>query len=69
MLSTAESVDNFEQRLSSAVEEIGRVLYGKDESIKLALCCLLARGHLLIDRLARVGLNDSCECCWARYRA
>lgn len=35
--------------------EVGKVLLGKEEQIKLALCCLLARGHLLIEDLPGMG--------------
>lgn len=55
MLSTADSLDSFEESLGSAVAEISRVLYGKEETIKLSLCCLLARGHLLIEDLPGLG--------------
>lgn len=37
------------------VKEIGRVLFGKDDKIKLALACLLADGHLLIEDLPGMG--------------
>lgn len=37
------------------VNEIGRVLLGKDDKIKLALACLLADGHLLIEDLPGMG--------------
>ena len=35
--------------IDSAVEEVGGILLGKEPQIRLALCCLFARGHLLID--------------------
>lgn len=37
------------------VNEINRVLLGKDEKIKLALACLFADGHLLIEDLPGMG--------------
>jgi MoxR-like ATPase len=37
------------------VGEVSRVLYGKNEKIKLALACLLADGHLLIEDLPGMG--------------
>ena len=55
MLSTAESLDGFEPSLRDSVAEISRVLFGKEESIKLSLSCLLARGHLLIEDLPGLG--------------
>lgn len=41
--------------LDNIVEEIGRVILGKEEAIRLSLTCLLARGHLLIEDLPGVG--------------
>jgi MoxR-like ATPase len=37
------------------VEAAGRVILGKENQIRLALACLLARGHLLIEDLPGVG--------------
>ncbi|MFZ5797152.1 MAG: MoxR family ATPase [Desulfobulbus sp.] len=36
-------------------EEIGRVILGKEEQVRLALCCLLAEGHLLIEDIPGIG--------------
>jgi MoxR-like ATPase len=36
-------------------EEVGRVILGKKEQVKLALCCLLAEGHLLIEDIPGIG--------------
>ena len=41
--------------IDSAVAEVGRVLLGKEPQIRLALCCLFARGHLLIEDLPGMG--------------
>lgn len=41
--------------LAQAAESIGQVILGKDEQIRLALTCLVARGHLLIEDLPGVG--------------
>ena len=41
--------------IDRAAAEVGRVLLGKEEQIRLSLCCLLARGHLLIEDLPGVG--------------
>lgn len=41
--------------IDSTVEEVGKVLLGKEPQIKLALCCLFARGHLLIEDLPGMG--------------
>ena len=37
------------------VERIGQVLIGKEQEIRLALACLFARGHLLIEDLPGMG--------------
>ncbi|UCD88653.1 MAG: MoxR family ATPase [Desulfobacterales bacterium] len=37
------------------VEQIGTVILGKEEQIRLALTCLFARGHLLIEDIPGVG--------------
>lgn len=41
--------------LDAFCREVGRVVLGKEHQIKQALCCLLARGHLLIEDLPGVG--------------
>ena len=35
--------------------QLGRIVVGKDEPLRLALACLLARGHLLIEDIPGVG--------------
>lgn len=41
--------------IARAVDQIGNVLLGKEGQIKLALACLFARGHLLIEDLPGMG--------------
>ncbi|MCG6934760.1 MAG: AAA family ATPase, partial [Proteobacteria bacterium] len=41
--------------LDSVVVRVSEVVLGKAEPIRLALACLLARGHLLIEDLPGVG--------------
>lgn len=36
-------------------EQVGRVIFGKNEQIRLALCCLVAEGHLLIEDIPGIG--------------
>jgi MoxR-like ATPase len=48
-------VTNTKDTLDNIVEEISRVILGKEEAIRLSLTCLLARGHLLIEDLPGVG--------------
>ena len=42
-------------RLSEALTQLSNVIVGKEEPLKLALCCLLAKGHLLIEDIPGVG--------------
>jgi MoxR-like ATPase len=42
-------------RLAIVLEQLGRIIVGKDAPLKLALACLLARGHLLIEDIPGVG--------------
>jgi MoxR-like ATPase len=42
-------------RLGAALERLNAVVLGKDREIRLALACLLARGHLLIEDIPGVG--------------
>jgi MoxR-like ATPase len=42
-------------RLAAALEQLGRIVVGKDTPLKLSLACLLARGHLLIEDIPGVG--------------
>lgn len=41
--------------LQQLLADIGKVVLGKDEQVKLALACLLAKGHLLIEDLPGMG--------------
>jgi MoxR-like ATPase len=41
--------------LSRALEQINRIVLGKDTQVRLCLACLLARGHLLIEDVPGVG--------------
>jgi len=38
-------------KLSSVLSALNQVVLGKEHQIKLALSCLLAKGHLLIEDL------------------
>jgi MoxR-like ATPase len=41
--------------MQSVISAAGRVILGKEHQVRLALACLLARGHLLIEDLPGVG--------------
>ncbi|PAS96358.1 MAG: AAA family ATPase [Candidatus Dactylopiibacterium carminicum] len=43
------------QQLKHVLDQLGTVLLGKPQALRLALACLLARGHLLIEDLPGVG--------------
>lgn len=42
-------------KLNAAINDVAKVLLGKQEVIKLATACLLAEGHLLLEDLPGVG--------------
>ncbi|OGI62520.1 MAG: AAA family ATPase [Candidatus Muproteobacteria bacterium RBG_16_60_9] len=46
---------NYHELLTAAARTIGSIVLGKDREIRLALACILARGHLLIEDLPGVG--------------
>ncbi|MFM8660656.1 MAG: AAA family ATPase, partial [Cyanobium sp.] len=48
-------------RLDDQVEAIGRVLLGKEQSVRLALSCLLAGGHLRLEDLPGTGKTTLAE--------
>src|SRR5256712_8290627 len=41
--------------IQGIVQQAGKIILGKERQIRLALACLLARGHLLIEDLPGVG--------------
>jgi MoxR-like ATPase len=43
------------ERLAGVLAELGRIVVGKETPLRLALACLLARGHLLIEDIPGVG--------------
>src|SRR4051812_31792977 len=50
-LSPAEAA----QLLQQVVDQVGRIILGKEAQIRLTLACVLARGHLLIEDIPGVG--------------
>jgi len=42
-------------RLLKAQETVNEILLGKDQQVRLSFCCLLSRGHLLIEDVPGVG--------------
>ena len=49
------NIDAQRGAVERAQKALGRIILGKDEQISLALSCLLARGHLLIEDLPGLG--------------
>ena len=37
--------------IERVIDSAGRIILGKEQQVRLALACLLARGHLLIEDL------------------
>jgi len=63
------------ENLKSLLDNISRVIRGKDDTIRLAIITLLARGHLLIEDVPGVGkttlafsLATSIECTFQRIQ-
>lgn len=44
-----------EKLIKALIDDIGQVLLGKEEQVKMALTCLFARGHLLLEDLPGMG--------------
>jgi MoxR-like ATPase len=53
MSEQAPTIDT--SRIEKAVETISEIILGKENAIKLAIACLIARGHLLIEDTPGVG--------------
>src|SRR5262249_12126228 len=45
----ARTVQSFSDVFERIVENVGTVIQGKDDAVRLALTCLVAEGHLLIE--------------------
>ena len=55
VISTGRSVEGRHERLLDARATVNDILLGKERQVGLAFCCLLARGHLLIEDVPGVG--------------
>ncbi len=71
----ARTVARFADAFESVVANVEQVIQGKPEAIRLALICLIAEGHLLIEDVPGVGktslakaLAASLECDWNRIQ-
>ncbi len=72
---TAETGLTFPEAFQRIVANVERVIQGKAEAIRLALCCLVAEGHLLIEDVPGVGKTSlakamaaSLDCTWHRIQ-
>jgi MoxR-like ATPase len=70
-----EPTRTFASLFDAITSNIGRVLQGKKEAIELAVSCLLAEGHLLIEDVPGVGKTSlakamaaSVHCSWKRVQ-
>ena len=52
---THHSSANIRADLDRAIEAVNTVILGKSRQVRLAVCCLVARGHCLIEDLPGVG--------------
>lgn len=52
---TTQTIGQYQSDIDAAVGAIETVILGKSTQIRLAVCCLLARGHCLIEDLPGVG--------------
>ena len=55
VISAKSSAEGRHERLLEARSAVNNILLGKDHQVGLSFCCLLARGHLLIEDLPGVG--------------
>ncbi|HYX44912.1 MAG TPA: hypothetical protein VE760_07705 [Acidimicrobiales bacterium] len=51
----ARSAQSFSQGFEAIVDNMSNVIQGKDEAIRLAVLCLVAEGHLLIEDVPGAG--------------
>ena len=54
-MSTITDLPGHHATTRALLSAAGQIILGKDAQLKLALACLLARGHLLIEDLPGVG--------------
>ncbi len=51
----AQSITSFADRFDRVVDNVAQVISGKEDAIRLALVCMVAEGHLLIEDVPGVG--------------
>jgi MoxR-like ATPase len=55
LLKNISSIPDAKELLNDFLSQGNQVIIGKEEQMKLAICCLLAKGHLLIEDIPGVG--------------
>jgi len=55
VISTEQAEEGLHSRLLAAQTTVNGILLGKSHQVRLAFCCLLSRGHLLIEDVPGVG--------------
>jgi len=48
--------------INKAIDVVGEILLGKEQQVKLAITCFLAKGHLLIEDLPGMGKTTLAQC-------
>jgi MoxR-like ATPase len=51
----AQNVTSFADRFDAVVDNVAKVISGKEDAIRLSLVCMMAEGHLLIEDVPGVG--------------
>ena len=51
-----------DQKIKDILEEVGKVIRGKDEQIQMVLTAILAKGHILIEDIPGVGKTTMAVC-------
>ena len=71
----ARADSSFAEVFATVADNVGRVVQGKADVIELALLCLVAEGHLLVEDVPGVGktslakaLATSLDCRWGRIQ-
>ena len=55
LMTTSPEMQGFVERFDRLVDNVSRVVHGKDQVVRAALSCVLAEGHLLIEDVPGVG--------------